>query len=207
VAFVATACFAVVLGVHGLGAYDPFARTTTERPDDVSLEQVRNLSTYDAATGRFDTMVDQQQSTKLLPSWVSGSDVVLAAVGDVDATVDFSHLDSASLQRSADGHQVTVHLAEPVLSSPKLDPTQTRIIDRQRGIIDRLGDAVGDGNPVPQQQLEERATQKLATAATQSDLKSRAEANTQTFLQHLLATGSVTQVKVVWDHPATPSQP
>ena len=202
VAFVATACFAVVLGLRGIGAFDPFPQKTTEKPDGVALEQMRDLSSFDAATGRFQTLVDQQQTTKLLPSWVSGSDVVLAAAGDVDATVDFSHLDSAALQRSADGHQVTVHLPEPVLGTPKLDPTQTRVIDRQRGLLDRVGDAVGDGDPVPQQQLEQRATAKLADAAAQSDLQARAEANTQAFLQHLLASGSVTQVKVVWDKPA-----
>ena len=202
IAFVGAAAFAVVLAVGALSGFNPFARTTTERPDGVALDQVRDLARFDAATGRFQTLVDQQQTTKLLPSWVSGSDVVLAAAGDVDATVDFSHLDSAALQRSADGHQVTVHLPEPVLGTPKLDPTQTRVIDRQRGLLDRVGDAVGDGDPVPQQQLEQRATAKLADAAAQSDLQARAEANTQAFLQHLLASGSVTQVKVVWDKPA-----
>jgi Protein of unknown function (DUF4230) len=205
VAFVATAAFAVVVGLHGLGQFDPFARTTTERPDSVSLDQVRDLASFDAATGRFQTLVDQQQSTKLLPGWVSGSDVVLAAAGDVDATVDFSHLDSAALQRSADGHQVTVHLPAPELSTPKLDPTQTRVLDRQRGLLDRVGDAVGDGDPVAQDQLEQRASTKLAAAATQSDLTARAKANTSAFLQHLLVGGPVTQVTVVWA-PA-PAQP
>jgi hypothetical protein len=199
VAFVGAAAFAVVLGLNAISGFSPFARTTTERPDGVALDQVRDLASFDAATGRFQTLVDQQQTTKLLPSWVSGSDVVLAAAGDVDATVDFSHFSSTDVQRSADGHQLTVHLPTPVLSTPKLDPGQTRIIARQRGVLDRVGDALGDGDPVAQQQLEERAQTKLAQAAVASDLRSRAEQNTTTFVQHLLTTGSVTKVTVVWD--------
>ncbi len=199
VAFVAAAAFAVVLGVSALGGLNPFARTTTEKPDGVALDQVRDLSTYDAATGRFQTIVDQQQKTRALPSWASGSDVVLAAAGDVDATVDFSHLSSTALQRYADGHQVTVHLPAPQLSTPKLDPSQTRVIARQRGLLDRVGDAVGDGNPVAQDQLEQRAQAKLAQAASQSDLQDRAERNTSAFVQHLLTGGSVTKVTVVFD--------
>ncbi len=201
VAFVGAAAFAVVLAVGAVSGFNPFARTTTERPDGVALDQVRDLADFDAAQGRFQTLVDQQQTTKLLPGWASGSDVVLAAAGDVDATVDFSHFKSTDVQRSADGHQVTVHLPVPVLGTPKLDPSQTRVIARQRGLVDRLGDALGDGNPVPQQQLEQRAQAKLADAARQSDLRSRAEQNTTAFVQHLFTTGSVSKVTVVWDAP------
>ncbi len=201
VAFVGAAAFAVVLGLNALGGFNPFARTTTERPDGVALDQVRDLASFDAATGRFQTLVDQQEKAKLLPGWATGSDVVLAAAGDVDATVDFSHLSSTALHRSADGHQLTVHLPTPVLSTPKLDPSQTRVIARQRGLADRVGDALGDGNPVPQQELEQRAQTKLAQAAVQSDLRSRAEQNTTAFVQHLLIDGSVTKVTVVFDQP------
>lgn len=67
--------------------------------------------------------------------------------------------------------------------------------------MDRVGDALGDGNPVPQQQLEQRAQAKLAQAAGQSDLRSRAERNTTAFVQHLLTDGSVTKVTVVFDQP------
>jgi len=201
VAFVATAAFAVVLGLGALGGYSPFAHTTHEKADGVSLDQVRDLAAFDAATGRFQTIVDQQQTTKLLPAWVSGSDVVLAATGDVDATVDFSHLSSTALQRSADGHQVTVHLPAPVLGTPKLDPTQTRVLARQRGVLDRVGDAMGDGNPVAQDQLQQRAAAKISQAATQSDLTARAKENTSAFVQHLLTGGPVTHVTVVFGPP------
>jgi len=202
VAFVGAAAFAVVLGLNALGGFNPFARHTTVRPDGVALGQVRDLATFDAASGRFQTLVDQQQTTKLLPSWASGSDVVLAAAGDVDATVDFSHLSSTALHRSADGHQLTVHLPAPVLATPKLDTNQTRVIARERGVIDRVGDALGGGNPVPQQQLEELAQARISHAATQSDLSARAKENTTAFVQHLLTTGSVTHVTVVFDPPA-----
>ena len=116
--------------------------------------------------------------------------MILAATGDVDATVDFSHLDSAALQRSADGHQLTVHLPAPVLGTPKLDPTQTRVLARQRGLLDRVGDAVGDGNPVAQDHLEQRASTKISQAAVHSDLTARAEENTTAFVQHLLTAGA-----------------
>ena len=181
---------------------NPFASRTHERSDSVVLAKIQDLAKFDAATGRFQTIVDQETDTKLLPDWASGQRVVLDAEGDVTASVDLSHLPTDAVQLSADGHQATVHLPAPVIDAPRLDPDATRVIARDRGVLNRLGDAVTGANPVDDQKLYQRASEKLADAAAQSDLTERARANTESFLRDTLHASGVTDVTVVFDQPA-----
>jgi hypothetical protein len=180
----------------------PFAARTHERADSVVLAKIQDLARFDAATGRFQTIVDQQTDNKLLPSWAAGQRVVLDAEGDVSASVDLSHLPTDAMQLSADGHCATVHLPAPVLDQPRLDPDVTRVLARDRGVLNRVGDAVSGSNPVDDQRLYQRASEKLADAAAQSDLTQRARTNTESFLLDTLRASGVTDVTVVFDQPA-----
>jgi hypothetical protein len=193
-----------VVAVLALGAlvhWNPFATTTTERPDPVALAQIRDLARFDAATGRFQTVIDQTHSVKALPNWVAGDREVMIAEGDVDASVDLSRLPTTAIEHSADGKSVTVHLPSPTLNPPRLDPKTTRVITRDRGVVNRVGDALGDGNPVPTDQLQQRASDKLSAAAAQSDLRARAETNTRSFVTKTLEAAGFQHVTVVFDNP------
>ena len=197
-AFLAAGAFAVVVAVGALGRLDPFGSTTSVKPSAVVLGRVRDLATFDAATGHFQTVVDRAHTNRVLPSWLSGDDTVLLAEGDVDATVDFSHLPSGALHLSGDGHSANVVLPAPALTVPRLDPNATRVISRQRGLLDRVGDAVGDGNPVAQDKLEQIASSKLSAAAAQSDLLQTAERNTTRFVTGSLHAAGVQRVTVTY---------
>lgn len=192
----------VVCLMVSIGHLNPFATHVSERNDAVVLTKVHDLARFEAASGRFTTMVDQERTSEVLPSWVSGERDVLAAEGTVEATVDFAQLPESAIERSADGKHATVHLPAPVLSEPRLDPAATRLISRDRGVIDRLGDAVGSGANAPIDDLEQRAADKVAAAAEQSDLRDRARANTEKFLRDTLRSTGVEDVTVVFD--ATP---
>jgi hypothetical protein len=184
--------------VTALVHMNPFATTTRERPHSVVLNQIHDLARFDAATGHFQTVIDQSETSKTLPSWVYGQDETMVAEGDVDATVDFSQLPKGAIQLSADGHHADVTLPEPTLSSPKLDPNETRVVGRERGLLNRVGDALGDGDNVHQDQLEQVAAAKLSTAAAQSDLTKRAESSTRTFVTQTLHAAGVTDVTVTF---------
>jgi len=198
VAFLAVGAFALVVAVGALGRLNPFGSTTSVKPSAVVLGRVRDLAKFDAATGHFQTVVDRSHTNRVLPSWLSGDDTVLLAEGDVDATVDLSHLPSGALHVSTDGRSATVSLPAPTLTTPKLDPDATRVISRQRGLLDRVGDAVGDGNPVAQDRLEQIASAKLSDAAAQSDLLQTAERNTTRFVTGSLHAAGVDHVSVTY---------
>ena len=75
------------------------------------------------------------------------------------------------------------------------------MLDRDRGLVERVGDALGD-NPVDDSELYALAEDRLATAATQSDLRERAETNTRDMLTGLARSLGVQQVEVTFDEPA-----
>lgn len=196
---------AVVLGLlaYSIIQHNPFNTTMTEHPNSVVLAQVHDLARFEAATGRFQTIVDQQHTSEALPEWAMGERVVLAAEGDVAASVDLANLPDGAIQLSTDGTHATVHVPAPTLGTPKLDPGATRVISRDRGVLNRVGEAVGNGDPVHQDQLERRASDKLLAAAEQSDLRARAKANTEAFLRDTLRSAGVQDVTVVFDAPIT----
>jgi hypothetical protein len=203
---VGSSVLTVTLLVGSLTRLNPFATHVTEQPSSVVLAQLHDLSRYEAATGRFQTLIDQDTTSSVLPEWASGEHVVLTAEGDVEATVDMSHLDDGAVQLSPDGKSATVHLPAPQLTQPRLDPSATRVIDRNRGIIDRLGEAAV-GTTDDDSPLYAKASDKLEAAATQSKLSDMAKTNTQKFVTDLLHQSGVDQVTVVFDAPPAKSAP
>jgi hypothetical protein len=203
VAFVSVVVIAVgavtVALIGSLSMLNPFATKHTEHPSAVVLAKVHDLERFEAAKGRFQTLVDTERTSELLPSWLSGERVVLTAEGEVDATVDLSDLSDGAIQLSEDGTRATVHLPPPILDEPRLDPEATRVINRDRGLIDRAGDAIGSGNATDDGMIYERASDKLADAAAQSDLEQRARENTEQFLRDTLRSVGVDDVTVVFD--------
>jgi hypothetical protein len=194
----------VGLLVASLALPNLFGTTTKEQPNAVVLAQIDDLSNYQAATGRFQTIVDVDEDANLLPDWVKGEHKVLAAEGDVAASVDFSHLDDGAIVVGDDGKRVTVHVPSPTLDAAQLDRSSTRVIARDRGVLDRLDDALTSGNPSDDTALYSRAEDKLGEAAAQSDLRRRAEDNTRDFLTDLFHDAGYQDVTVVFDPAADP---
>jgi hypothetical protein len=201
----------VVVGllVASLALPNLFGTTTREQPNAVVLAQLEDLAQYQAASGRFQTLVDVEHDANLLPDWVKGERTVLAAEGDVAAAVDFSGLGDGALEVSADGKSVVVHLPAPSLQPAHIDRSATRVIARDRGVLDRIDDALTSGNPTADEGLYVRAEEKLGDAAAQSDLRRRAEENTNELLTKLLTDAGFEHVTVVFDgasaDPATAS--
>ncbi len=81
---------------------------------------------------------------------------------------------------------MTLTLPAPELTEPRLDPDRSRVYDRDRGVLDRLEDAVSD-TPGDEQPLYQLAEEKLAAAAAADpQLLPTAERNTRAMLGGLL---------------------
>ena len=162
---------------------------------------LEDLSEYHAATGTFQVVVEREVDTRYVPSVISGESVSFLATGTADAYVDFTGLDAGRVTLSPDGTSATIALPAPRLGEVRIDPAASRVLDRDRGLVERVGDALGD-NPVDDSELYALAEDRLATAATQSDLRERAETNTRDMLTGLARSLGVQQVEVTFDEPA-----
>ena len=190
---------AAALGVSAVTGWgNPFEDRVVDRSTTPLLLALDDLDEYHAATGTFQVVIDQERDTRYLPSWVSGERTQLLATGSVAAYVDFSRLDEDGVQLSADGNSATITLPAPELGDPSVDPAQSRVLDRDRGLVQRVGDALED-DTTDDTALYAEAEDRLAAAAAESDLADRAEDNTREMLTTLAQSLGVDDVTVTFE--------
>lgn len=181
---------AVVFGAGKLGGLfpslpNPFGSETIDRTQPALLQSLADLSDYHAASGNFQVIVDTEKDTRFVPSFIRGERTVYVAGGSVDAVVDFSQIDERSIQVSPDRTSVSVVLPAPTLADPDIDTDKSRVVSRDRGLLDRIGSAFSD-NPAGERSLVLAAEGKMREAADESDLRRRAEDNTRKMLEGML---------------------
>lgn len=166
-----------------LGA--PFTTNTVDHSPPTVIVDLRDLAEYHAAQGQFEVVIDQEDDVQWMPSALAGERVQFVGVGTVNAVVDFSTLPTTAVVVSEDGKGVTVTLPRPQLQAPVIDHDQSHVMNRDRGLFNRIGGVFSD-NPTSEAELYEAASGKMAAAAETTDLLQRAEDNVKSMLNTLL---------------------
>ncbi len=110
--------------------------------------------------------------------------------------MDFRQLGEDAVTISADRTSVSITLPRAQLSKPNIDPEQSRVLNQDMGVIDKLGGLFSD-QPNPQnQEMYVLAQQRLAAAATEVGLQGKAEENTKVTLEKLMRSLGFTTVDV-----------
>jgi len=168
------------LGAAGLlGVKLPFQSTTIDRSQPALLKSIQDISQFHAAVGNFEVVLDQEDDVNWVPSFIAGERSLFVAAGTVNAYVDFSGLGEGDLTLSDDGKSVEIRLPEARLDKPNLNQDRTYLFSQERGVINRVGDALSTPD---QQELYQLSEQKMASAADESGLVRQAEKNTRTML-------------------------
>ena len=174
---------------------NPFGSETIDRTQPALLQSLADLHEYHAATANFQVIVDTEKDTRFVPSFIRGERTVFVAGGSVDAIVDFSRLDGRSIEVSPDRTAVTVVLPAPTMAEPTVDPDSSRVVSRDRGVLDRAGSAFSD-NPTSERPLVLAAQEQMRVEAARSDLRAKAEENTRRMLEGMLGALGFTSVNV-----------
>jgi hypothetical protein len=196
-------CSAVALNITtgALQNLNPFRNgvvqnRTIDRSGPAVLKSITDLGQFQAASGYYELVVDVEKDVKPVPSFLAGRRELFIAAGTVEVGVNLRGLGSGAVQVNQDRTSATITLPRPTLGAPNLDLQRSYMYSQQRGLINRLKDAVSD-NPSEQQQLYALATQKLAAAAEQTpELTDRGEANTRSMLEGLLRSLGFTTVTI-----------
>jgi len=201
---------AVLLGWVGLhhigdllpGFGNPFGTEKVDRTGPAVLKALTDLHQYQAASGSYQVMIDIEKDAKYIPSFLKGERTLFLAQGSVDAGVDFSGLGPDAVTVNPDDHSVTITLPHAALSKPVLDTAASHVVDRNRGLLDRLGSVFSD-SPTGEQALYTAAEPKLRAAANESALIARADENTTQMLTRFLGALGFDNVHVAFqDNPA-----
>jgi len=199
---VAVAVVVVLLGTVALVVLGFLSATGTlfgprqiDRSGPAVLQAVQDLSDYTAASGQFQVVVDIEEDDPILPAFLRGERTLFVATGSVDATVDFDGLGPDRVEVGADRTRVNVSLPAPSLSEAVIDPEESYVFGRERGLIDRI-EGVFQDEPTSERDLYLAAEERLEAAAVESDLVDTAERNTRAMLDQLLRSLGFEQVTV-----------
>jgi len=195
-----------ILGDRLLQVHQPFKTTIVDRSPAVSLQQLRDLAEYKAASGDFEVLIDVEKDVKWLPAVVAGERTFFVGVGSVDAVVDFSAIDVRDVQIADDRSTVTIVLPSAHLTPAVVDPARSHVAARNRGLLERVSGAFSD-SPTSEQPLYLAAAAKMQAAAGETELQTRAEANTTTMLRTLLGSLGYPNVTVRFDPTRLPAEP
>src|SRR5215218_7853173 len=183
--------FVAVAGLSGLRLWpsfpNPFGTRQVDRSQPVLLKAIEDLAVYKAATGNFQVVVDLEESSRGVPLIIKGERTLFVAGGSVDAEVDFSTMDEGAIEVSADGERVEITLPRARLTQARVDPAQSRVFSRERGLLDRLGSVLSD-NPTSERELY---------------LLAQAEENTRAMLESMLRSLGYRDVTVTFRDPPT----
>jgi Protein of unknown function (DUF4230) len=179
----------------------PFGTDTVDRSTTPLLTSLADLEEYHAATGSFQVVVDLEKDTRWVPSLLSGERTTFLATGSVDAVVDFTGLDGSAVEVSEDGTSVVFTLPRARLDEADVDLEESRVLTRDRGLLDRVGGLFSD-NPTGEREVAALAEDKLDAAAAASDLRETAEENTRDMLTGLARSLGYSDVEVRFDADA-----
>ncbi len=193
---------AVALGAAGFlpSLSNPFATEREQRDSPAILQALEDVSDYTAATANLQTSFEVEDES-VLPDFLLGETISFEAYGSVDGVVDFSALTADAIV--VDDKAVTITLPQPTLANVRVDPDESRVVDVDRGVLDRFADLVTD-DAVNESDLYAVAEERLLESAAQTELIERARENTDVFLTTLLSELGFEEEAVVFETPDDP---
>lgn len=179
------------------GSLNPFKTDNVDRSQPAVLKSIEDIGEYRAATANLQLVVDLEKDTRFVPSFIKGERTLFVAAGTVDGGVDFRKLGQNGVVVDDDRKRVTITLPAAQLFEPKVDLKRSSVVDRNRGVIDRIGSLIGDGED--EREVLLLAEQKLRQAATEDpQLLARSEENTRKMLETLLGSLGFESVTVTF---------
>jgi hypothetical protein len=178
---------------------DPFGTDEVDRSQPVLLRSIEDLGELRTARANLQVVVDLEEESAL-PDFLLGERTLFVAAGTVDVAVDLRRA-----RVTTAGDTATITVPPPRTTPPRLDLQRSRVYDRDRGVLDRIGDVFSDDG-ADSQRVYAAAERKLAEAATQDGTLARtARENTQRVLAGLGRALGFTRVVVRFAETAPPS--
>ncbi|MCX6499369.1 MAG: DUF4230 domain-containing protein [Arthrobacter sp.] len=170
----------VGLGVASVLGFSPFQLGRTDRDHPALLKSIQNVSQYHAAVGNFEVVIDDKTDDTWVPPIIAGRRTLFVAAGTVNAYVDMTRLADKDLTLSPDGKSARIRLPEAQLDKPNLDLDRSYTYSQDRGVLDRIADAIVA--PEQEKKVQILAERKFTDAAEKSELRKRAVENTRSML-------------------------
>jgi hypothetical protein len=180
----------------------PFSTKEKDYSAPPILLELKEMSELHSARADFEVVIDHEKDVQYMPAILAGERVQFVGVGSVDAVVDLSSLGEDAIVFDSKTNSVVVTLPAPTLSAPVLDHEQSHIMNRDRGLFDRLSGLFSD-SPTGEAALYEAASNKMLDAAAQSGVVEKAELHVEDLLEDMILKLGVDHVDVQFEAPST----
>lgn len=177
----------------------PFGTEQVDRSTPALMTALEDLDDFHAATGTFRVVVDLEEDVRWVPSLVAGERTTFLATGTVDGVVSLADV-AQRVETSQNGRSVVFPLPPAQLSDARVDLENSRVLARDRGLVDRVGGMFSD-SPTSEREVARLAERKLTAAADESDLRGRAEEGARELLTALATSLGYERVEVRFDAP------
>jgi hypothetical protein len=143
---------------------------------EVTVEEVQKLNELSSVQWTESVIVPQESGeNSFVPDFLRGESVVLIATGQVRAGVDLDELRRGDV--SVEEGLVTIKLPEPEIFSSALDEEETRVYDRDQGLLDfNLDEDL-------ETEARREAVSRLESSARDNGILEQAEENAETSLR------------------------
>lgn len=121
-------CTVIVLVVYLLGKF-----TTNKYNDTAVVKEIRSLSRLETSSYTVEKIIDKGNNGNIFQNLLFGNSILLIAHGQVIGGFDLANLSQDSIKTN--GKSITINLPPPQILSVSLDESQTRVYDRQKGIL------------------------------------------------------------------------
>lgn len=180
---------------------NPVKEKEVDRSGPVLLESLEDLADLHASSGNLQVLVDREIDVQWVPGIIAGERIVYQAVGSVDGIVTLSEVESRTAIDEATGERIVTFTLPPAeLGEVQLDLDESRVVDSNSGLLNRIGDFFRD-NPGELQELQRMGTAKIAEAALDSDVLDLAERNARKTLTDLAERAGADRVIVEFVEP------
>jgi len=173
----------------------PFQTTEKDHSPPPILTELRQLSDFHAAQAEFEVIIDQEEDVRFMPQVIAGERVQFVAVGTVDAVIDLSAVSADAVRFDPETNRAVVFLPRPTIEEPVLDLEQSHVMNRDRGLVNRVGGIFTD-NPTSENDLMQAAQAKMADAAAQTGLVAMAEQQAEELFEPMIRNLGVEYVEV-----------
>ena len=160
---------------------------TTTSP--VVVEGVRELEQLATVRWTESVIVTKETGGTALKQTLTGEKVILVATGEVEAGVDLSTLKNDAVR--VDGERVEIRLPEPEVLDSSLDEENTRLYDRDQGLL-RLRP---DDDLVEEARAD--AEDEILAAARENDIEDTAKRNAEDSIRAFVTTLGFESVEFV----------
>ena len=152
------------------------------------ITQVKSLSRLETASFTIDKIIEAGTDYSKLKQVLFGDKLLLIAHGEVIAGYDLSKIKPEDF--AGTGKSISITLPPPQIFSVILDNEQTRVFDRNQGLLTK-------GSLNLEAEARQQAGQSIRKAACEGHILNTAEKNVKTQLETIFKAAGFTDVTIV----------